>query len=78
MENYSVAYFCLITSPRDTHHIPINNRKLWHAFFNLLASILFFLLSFHVDTCQNLCDLKPLPFKKSNLEGKGFEERVLF
>ena len=41
MENYSIAYFCLITFPRDIHHIPINNRKSWHAFFDLLASSLF-------------------------------------
>ena len=33
----------LLVSPRDTHHIPINKRKSWHAFFNLLGSSLFIL-----------------------------------
>ena len=35
--DYSVTYFCLITFSRDTDHIPINDGKSWHAFFNLAS-----------------------------------------
>ena len=45
MDNYSIAYFCLIISPRDTHHILINNRKSLHVFFNTLASSVFILFN---------------------------------
>ena len=36
-----------LLSPHNTHDIPINNRKSWHAFFKLLASSLFILFNLY-------------------------------
>ena len=46
--NFSVAYFCLL-SPRDTLHMPINNRKSWRLSLRLRFPILLIKYALKVD-----------------------------